>query len=219
MENHVVKATERQIMSKKNHDLDPRVRRTRQLLRNALIELIPEMGYENIRIQDITDRATLNRATFYLHYRDKQDLLDRGFDEIWEELTAENPLPVEMGGHLSLEGTRLTVLSDFKHLSKHADFYRAMIGDHGTAHFIHRMQDHVYTTTKKRLQDVLGELPDSSPPVDMVLHYIASAYIGLMHWWLKQDMPYPPEQMATMIVQLYDISPFEAMGLDTAGTA
>jgi AcrR family transcriptional regulator len=202
-------------MSKKEHDLDPRVRRTRQLLRNALIELIPELGYENIRIQDITDRATLNRATFYLHYRDKEDLLDRGFDEIWEELTVENPLPVKEGGYLSLDGTMLTILSDFKHLRKYADFYRVMMGRHGMAHFIHRMQDHVYKTTKNRLLSIVGDPPDSPLPIGMVLHYISSAYVGLMHWWLEHDMPYEPEEIARMIVQLYNMSPFTAMGLDT----
>ena len=200
-------------MSKKGDRLDPRVVRTRKLLRDAIIELIPEKGYEAIRVQDITDRATLNRATFYLHYHDKQDLLDRGFDQIWKELTSKNPLPVEEGGRLSLEATRLTVLSDFQHLAKYADFYKVMLGDHGAAHFIHRMQDHVFVTTRKRLQTVRGEKPDLRFPIEMVLTYIAAAYVGLMQWWLENDMPYRPEQMAEMIVRLYASSPFSAMGL------
>ena len=55
--------------------LDPRVIRTRSVLRDSLMILIREMGYDAITVQHITDRARLNRATFYLHYRDKQDLL------------------------------------------------------------------------------------------------------------------------------------------------
>lgn len=72
-------------MSKK---LDPRVRRTRQLLRDALVALIDEQGYEKITVQDITQRATLNRATFYLHYRDKLDLLYQSSAEILQELVS-----------------------------------------------------------------------------------------------------------------------------------
>ncbi|MGD8823193.1 MAG: TetR/AcrR family transcriptional regulator [Anaerolineales bacterium] len=200
-------------MSKNDSSLDPRVRRTRKMLREALIDLIPELGYDAIRIQDITDRATLNRATFYLHYRDKQDLLDRGFDEIWDELTSHNPLPVQAGGGLSLEGTRLTVLSDFQHLAKHFDFYRVMLGENGVAHFSHRMKDHVYQATARRLQAVVGAQIDLPLPLDMVLTYIATAYVGLMQWWLENDMPYSPEEMATMVVELYATSPFAAMGL------
>jgi AcrR family transcriptional regulator len=62
-------------MSKTQKRLDPRVVRTRQMLRDALVSLIEEKGFDAITIQDIADRAGLNRATFYLHYRDKQELL------------------------------------------------------------------------------------------------------------------------------------------------
>ena len=55
--------------------LDPRVRRTRQLLHDALERLLETKDFETISIQDITDAATLNRATFYDHYSDKAALL------------------------------------------------------------------------------------------------------------------------------------------------
>jgi AcrR family transcriptional regulator len=202
-------------MSKKEERLDPRVVRTRNLLREALIELIPEKGYEAITIKDITDRATLNRATFYLHYRDKDDLLNRGFVQIWSDLTERNPLPVMADGRLSLEGTQQTILSDFQHLAKHAEFYRVMIGAHGVAQFIHRMQEHIYQTTEERLKEVAGSPPETPLPLDLVLQFISSAYVGLMHWWVENDMPNSPEQMASMITKLYNMTPFEAMGLHT----
>ena len=53
---------------------DRRVRRTRELLERALIELIGERGYDAITIQDIVDRANVGRTTFYLHYNSKDDL-------------------------------------------------------------------------------------------------------------------------------------------------
>ncbi len=55
---------------------DPRVQRTRKLIEQAFIELIRERGFQSITIQDITGRATLNRATFYAHFEDKFDMLD-----------------------------------------------------------------------------------------------------------------------------------------------
>jgi AcrR family transcriptional regulator len=51
--------------------LDPRVRRTRQLLQDALLALLAEKRFEAITVQDITERATLNHATFYAHFADK----------------------------------------------------------------------------------------------------------------------------------------------------
>lgn len=56
--------------------LDPRVRRTRQLLQDALRKLLEQKGFDGITVQDITEAATLNRATFYAHYADKFALLE-----------------------------------------------------------------------------------------------------------------------------------------------
>jgi AcrR family transcriptional regulator len=55
--------------------LDPRVRRTRHLLHDALRKLLDQKGFDDISVQDITETATLNRATFYAHYPDKFALL------------------------------------------------------------------------------------------------------------------------------------------------
>jgi len=56
--------------------LDPRVVRTRQLLQKALKELLGEGRFSEITVQDITERATVNRATFYAHFEDKYALLE-----------------------------------------------------------------------------------------------------------------------------------------------
>jgi AcrR family transcriptional regulator len=56
--------------------LDPRVRRTHQLLARAFVDLIQENGFQAVNVQDITARAGINRATFYAHFKDKYDLLD-----------------------------------------------------------------------------------------------------------------------------------------------
>jgi AcrR family transcriptional regulator len=55
--------------------LDPRVRRTRELLQGALRKLLDQKRFDDITVQDITEAATLNRATFYAHYPDKFALL------------------------------------------------------------------------------------------------------------------------------------------------
>jgi AcrR family transcriptional regulator len=60
---------------------DPRVTRTRQLIFKAFQELLSEKDFESLTVQDITDRATVNRATFYAHFEDKYGLLDAAFDE------------------------------------------------------------------------------------------------------------------------------------------
>lgn len=61
---------------KEQKKLDPRVKRTRHLITSAFDSLLAEKGFESISVQDITDKAEINRATFYAHFPDKYALLD-----------------------------------------------------------------------------------------------------------------------------------------------
>src|SRR5947209_1394748 len=72
---------------------DPRVRRTRDLLMQALFDLAAEKDIRAITVQDIAGRATLNRATFYAHFRDKDALLDAAFRERTREMLAKKLTP------------------------------------------------------------------------------------------------------------------------------
>ncbi len=61
--------------------LDPRVRRTRSLILQAFMELLPEKGFQAVSVQDITEKAGINRATFYAHFPDKYALLDHSIQQ------------------------------------------------------------------------------------------------------------------------------------------
>ena len=73
--------------------VDPRVRRTRQLLQQALLELSQEKNFASITVQDIAERATLNRATFYAHFEDKYHLLDALIREQFQQEVASTLSP------------------------------------------------------------------------------------------------------------------------------
>jgi AcrR family transcriptional regulator len=67
------------------NETDPRVKRTRKLLQDALMELLGEKSFQSITVQDIAERATLNRATFYAHFEDKYALADYMIRELFRE--------------------------------------------------------------------------------------------------------------------------------------
>jgi AcrR family transcriptional regulator len=69
----------------KEEKLDPRVKRTRNLLLQAFSDLLAEREFESISVQDVTDRAEINRATFYAHFQDKYTLLDRSIAELFKK--------------------------------------------------------------------------------------------------------------------------------------
>ena len=67
------------------NETDPRVKRTRKLLQDALVSLLAEKSFRSISVQDIAERATLNRATFYAHFEDKFALMDHLVRETFRE--------------------------------------------------------------------------------------------------------------------------------------
>jgi AcrR family transcriptional regulator len=84
--------------------IDPRVKRTRRLLQDAFMELFAEKGFTSISIQDITERATVNRATFYAHFADKYELMDSIIREQFQRTLAEHLPATPVWGAQSLSG-------------------------------------------------------------------------------------------------------------------
>ncbi len=68
-----------------NEKLDPRVKRTRNLILSAFEILLAEKGFESISVQDVTDKAQVNRATFYAHFPDKYALLDYAIGQLFRQ--------------------------------------------------------------------------------------------------------------------------------------
>ena len=68
------------------HQNDLRVRKTRAKIKRALIETINEKGFGNLTVSDITERAGINRGTFYIHYKGKQDLLEQLEEAIYSDI-------------------------------------------------------------------------------------------------------------------------------------
>jgi len=70
---------------KEAEKLDPRVKRTRNLILRAFESLLAEKGFETISVQDVTDKAEVNRATFYAHFHDKYELLDYSISQMFRQ--------------------------------------------------------------------------------------------------------------------------------------
>jgi AcrR family transcriptional regulator len=73
--------------------LDPRVKRTRQLLVRAFNQLLEEKGHSGLTVQEITERAAINRATFYAHFRDQHELFDYVISEVFGDELQRGLLP------------------------------------------------------------------------------------------------------------------------------
>jgi AcrR family transcriptional regulator len=178
---------------------DLRVRRTRKLLQQAFIELTVEKGFAALTVRDITERAMVNRSTFYRHYLDKYDLLEQYMNEVYE-LTEDQTLVAEKREPTSNE-VPSGLVNLLKHIQRFADFYRVMLGAKGDPLFAQRFRQN----TEKRFrslftQPFIGPEPNA-PPIDLRLSCLAYAGVGATVWWLEQEQPCPPEQLAIWLGQ------------------
>ena len=176
---------------------DPRVRRTQKLLRDAFLALVLEHGFEAVRVIEIIARAEVNRATFYHHYRSKRDLLRSWTQEVGTLLDT---------GAVSLEDPRVNAGSDeylpavvvsiFEHIATHASYYRLMLGRHGLGSIASDMESQVIQFLERRADLFTSALPVNGAPISMRTRAYAAQFVGIVKWWLEQDVLASPEQMA-----------------------
>ncbi len=193
---------------------DRRKIRTRQLLRDSLMALIVEKGYENIQVQDITQRADVARPTFYLHYKDKDELLFSSLREMYEEL-AQLQRPADMF-IADLQNPDEIDSSDFKHVADHADFYKIMLSDKGSIAFIWQVTDYLAELFEKDIIGAVSAESDIQPrvPPDFLAHCLVGMQINAIRWWLKDGMRHSPKQMAQMLEFLCLLGAGWATGVD-----
>jgi AcrR family transcriptional regulator len=199
-------------MSKELKKLDPRVVRTRQLLRDALVSLIADKGFDALTVQDIADRATLNRATFYLHYQDKHDLLVKSLHDAIDELMADIG-PMGENGQLVVEGPQRPIKRVFEHVAQHARFYQVMMGAEGVPAFIAGVRDYIAEITLGWLSSLQTAPEKSTVPLEIVANSLSWSLLGVLIWWLEHDMPYPPDYMAEQFRLLITSDLRQVLGL------
>ncbi len=185
--------------SKLPEKLDPRVTRTRKMLRDALVALLEEKSYDRITIADITGRATVNRKTFYLHYETKDHLLqsvtDGILDELFGEAKAAQPIDLSIDEMQSYIAGRI-----FAYVKKHRNFFEVMFERKAMTDFVQYMKRYFARFYEEKFADI----DESRLPVqkDVIASYIGSAYVGVIHGWLNDGMRQSPEEMTRQMILL-----------------
>ncbi|QQZ08372.1 TetR/AcrR family transcriptional regulator [Heyndrickxia vini] len=191
-------------MSKKFQKMDPRVVRTRQMLRDALVELIRERGYEKITVQDITRRATLNRATFYLHYRDKFDLLSQSSNEILNNLSESIAFSFAEKEEFDFQSGQphRSFIHLFEHISANSKLYKVFLTEKNMSHFTSSMMDILVDFISRGINNMQPEDQMLTIPREIAERYFAAAFLEVITWWLEKDMPYTAQYMATLLMRI-----------------
>lgn len=165
----------------KARKLNRRVLNTRNALGDALIELMREKPFEEIIVQQVLDRASVSRATFYTHYSDKADLLMGDVDDFWEMMSTL------LSRHKEVSNRIAPVRELLAHVAGEQKLHAAMLASGKLRDVIELGEAHFVRGIERRF----SELPCISqiPPQQRTLlaHMFASALFATLIWWLQHD--------------------------------
>lgn len=196
---------------------DRRITRSKRALRDALIELMEERGFDGFSVNDLCARADLNRGTFYNHFHDKESLLAALEDEVMDDLERfqEQMQELTVRRLLTYRARKkpLPFLVElFDYLREQGDFLHAVLGPGGDVRFGPRLRDSICTNL---VQSILHERyrNDPSPFVGYYVAFFASAYLGVIERWIETGMQESSEEMALVAMRLFFIKPGESITL------
>jgi AcrR family transcriptional regulator len=202
---------------------DRRKSRTRRLLRESLYSLILEKGYDTLTVEEITQRADLGRTTFYLHYKDKEELLLESIDSLvndlvesistipitaWKDLL-ERPVSASTNGKSPIQFI-------FEHAARNAVLYKIILRGEARYKATDRLRDIIIRTVYAFMDVRLAqERPDFHPeiPLDVFANFFAGALLGNLTWWLENDLLYTAEEMAGIFQRLFFQGARQVFGL------
>jgi AcrR family transcriptional regulator len=179
-----------------------RSRRTRQRLREAVLALGERMDFAAMSVGDIVGQAKLNRSTFYLHYPDKETLIEETLAELLAAAT-------ESGRMLRLtEDPRAARFradwqdSLFREIATRPGLFRRLLGDTGRETFGARLM----RAHEEGLSDLWVRIGDpgaaSGPPVPVRARYVAAGLQGIILQWLETGMKEDPETISAWVWEL-----------------
>lgn len=172
-----------------------RFRRTQKLLREALIELIEERSFESLTIGEITERAMVSRAAFYRNYQDKYDLVEQIFEEAMSAL-------LNTVGKWQTEHPPYAWVRFFEHIAQYKKLYRVLLSRKGNTWFVRKMRVSLAELVKEHEHSHMPESQlDAYWPVftfsdSFVPDLIATMLVEAITWWLEQEKPCKPEEIA-----------------------
>jgi AcrR family transcriptional regulator len=203
---------------------DRRIQRTRQALRAALFELMKTKSYDDISIEEITEHANVGRATFYLHYKDKEDLLLEELSELVNERVqtlSEIPfaawLPSLEDADVEKENKpAIPLLLVFQHIYDNSALYYILLKSARSSRIVERIRK---ISTGAIVRFVETKLKTDPIPifVEMPIEFLASFFSGALlssvNWWLEEEMHHTPEEMTYMFQSLFFRGARKTIGL------
>ncbi|MBP2643336.1 MAG: tetr (putative transcriptional regulator) [Firmicutes bacterium] len=182
---------------------DRRIRKTKKLLRNTLVELMNEKSLDNITVKDLTKKADLNRGTFYLHYRDIFDLLEQSQIEMLQEMS-EILRKIDHSVFIEYDSKNKPyppLVELFEWFRNNLNFCKALMGPNGGISFLERTKTVIENEFYKKQNKIDGK--NSNVAFSEYFYaYIIFGFLGIIKQWFESDASIPPKEMAQILIRI-----------------
>lgn len=169
---------------------DRRVRRTKKLLSQGLIELMQQKQVKDITVRELADLVDVNRGTFYLYYRDIFDMLERLEEELFEQL---NAIILAHKGEPILTHARPMLKDLFRIVAENKEICSVLLSDNGDIKFLQKLSDVIQ---EKLRMDWLNGYVENETEFEYRYAFGALGFIGLLRTWLHRDCAESADDMA-----------------------
>lgn len=172
---------------------DRRIRRTKESLKNSLINLIGEKNFSAVTVTDIVSHSDVNRSTFYAHFRDKEELLACITEELINGLI----------NSIKIESAKKSLIDVLTYVAEHAVSFKVLLNDKRVPEFSILLSDGL---CKFYLQEIENYRQQTGLVInsDILANYLTSSLIGFIyHWVIKTDMKYSPDYFAKELNKIF----------------
>jgi AcrR family transcriptional regulator len=174
--------------------VDRRIAKSQEAIKNAVIGLMSEKNFDDITIQDISDRANVNRGTIYLHYTDKFDILDKLIEKHINEMREMCKSACELNWNDA-------TLIFCEHFESNYSFFSTMLASKGAPYFRNRFLDFLLEEFRKEVNSTEGK--NQGLNEEIIVRFVAAAYVEVVEWWFKNGKPVThhvlAEQLGTLL--------------------
>ncbi|NLM21824.1 MAG: TetR/AcrR family transcriptional regulator [Peptococcaceae bacterium] len=198
-----------------NFSEDRRITRTKAAIREALVSLIEEKGFEALTVKDIAIKANINRGTFYLHYKDKYDLLDQTLEDIARDIESIllEITNLSVADFINGQTPSAIIIKVFEYFNANASLTQAILATKGNYALQNRIKKIMWHNLFEKNYAPFIKKENLLVPSEYLTSYIASAHFGVVQEWLENGCRETPEEMAKILSNLTFRGPLTAAGI------
>ncbi|GAP40349.1 TetR/AcrR family transcriptional regulator [Flexilinea flocculi] len=170
---------------------DRRIKITKMLLRQSLLELMKEKPINKITITEICSHADINRNTFYTYYSTPDELLHQIENDLYDEIRHS------VESSLQISTVSSSLLEIFTAISKNEDLCKILFSEFGDKVFLRKIMDIAYDRCITEWSEIAPDLPKRQ--LDLVYTFIANGCAGIIESWIQSGFKESPEEIAQII--------------------